>query len=159
MEYLLALSLTTGVLCGFWMEVSSLFNLLAWAGFAGCTTFFAAGGKKAGFKSAILTNLSGVFWAVVIIQLTMHLEIPHATAIYTAVITFIMCIQSKFSLLKFIPGTFVGSFSTFAAGGDWKAVVPALICGAILGWACESSGTWLYKITNKQNNTSGKNAA
>jgi len=159
MEYLLALSITTGLLCGVWMEISSMFHLLAWAGFAGCTTFFAAGGKISGFKTAIFTNLSGVFWAVIIIQMTNYLGIPHATAISTALITFIMCMQSKCSLFAFIPGTFVGSFSTFAANGDWVAVVIALLCGAVLGLACETSGTWLHKITNKELSTSGKNAA
>jgi hypothetical protein len=59
-----------------------------------------------------------------------------------------MCLQSKCALFKFIPGTFVGSFSTFAAGGDFKAVAVALVCGAFLGYACEVSGDWLYKMTN-----------
>jgi len=156
MEYLLALSLTTGILCGVWMDVSSTLHLLAWAGFAGCTTFFAAGGKKDGFKTAIVTNFSGVFWAVITIQITNYLGIPHNIAISTGIITFVMCIQAKWSLFQFIPGTFVGSFSTFAAGGDWKAVIPALICGALLGWACEASGTWLHKVTNKQSSTTDK---
>jgi len=149
MKNLVALSLTTAILCGIWIELSPSLGLLGWAGFAGCTAFFAAGGKFKGFKSAIITNLSGVFWAMIIIQMSNNLEFAHAGAISTAVITFMMCIQAKIKLFEFIPGTFIGSFSTFASGGDWKAVIPALILGAILGYLCESSGTWLFNVTNK----------
>jgi len=150
MGYLIALSLTTAVLCGLWIEISAFLGLLAWAGFAGCTSFFAAGGKAKGFKSAVITNLSGVLWAVVTIHLSNLIGFTHAASISTALITFIMCAQSKNKLFEFIPGTFIGSFTTFAAGGDWKAVIPALLCGAVLGYACESSGIWLNKITNKR---------
>lgn len=146
MSYLIALSITTGILCGLWMEVSSVFGLIAWAGFAGCTTFFAAGGTKDGIKKGLITNLSGVFWAIMIMQINQLLPVPHIGAISTALITFIMCAQAKFSWFKFIPGTFVGSFSTFAAGGNWQGVAIALICGSLLGYACESSGIWLYKV-------------
>ncbi len=148
MTYLVALSLTTGLLCGAWMELSTFFNLIAWAGFAGCTTFFAAGGGKQGVKDALATNLSGVFWAMVMIMLTQTFAIPHAGTISTIVITSVMCLQSKCKWLKFIPGTFVGSFSTFAAGGNWQGVALALVCGAFLGYACEASGKWLHKVSN-----------
>ncbi|MGK0469204.1 DUF1097 domain-containing protein [Clostridium sp.] len=121
MKKLTVLSLITGILCGLWTASSPSLGLLGWARFAGCTAFFAAGGKLKGFKSAITT----------------------------AVITFVMCIQAKIKLFEFIPGTFIGSFSTFAYGGNWKAVVPALILGAILGLLCESGGTWLFNTTNK----------
>lgn len=150
MSYLMALSITTGILCGLWMEISAAFGLMAWAGFAGCTSFFAAGGKKEGFKGSLVANLSGVFWAVVIIQINQHLQIPHISAISTALITFAMCIQAKCKWLHFIPGTFIGSFSTFAAGGDWKAVGIALICGACLGFLCEWTGIKLHQKWGKE---------
>ena len=148
MTYLLALSITTGLLCGAWMEISNFFGLIAWAGFAGCTTFFAAGGGKSGVKDALATNLSGVFWAVVTMGLTNLIGLPHAGTFSTIIITAIMCLQSKCKWLKFIPGAFVGSFSTFAAGGNWQGVAISLICGACLGYACEVSGKWLFKVTN-----------
>ncbi|MCY6484308.1 DUF1097 domain-containing protein [Clostridium aestuarii] len=149
MKNLFALSLTTAILCGIWTGLSPSLGLLGWAGFAGCTAFFAAGGKLKGFKTAIITNLSGVFWAMVIIQICNHMEFAHVGAISTAVITFMMCIQAKIKLFEFIPGTFIGSFSTFASGGDWKAIIPALILGAILGYLCETSGAWLFNVINK----------
>lgn len=158
MKNLFALSLTTAILCGIWVVVSPSLGLLGWAGFAGCTAFFAAGGKAKGFKSAIITNLSGVFWAMVIIQICNHVEFAHIGAISTAAITFIMCIQAKIKLFEFIPGTFIGSFSTFASGGDWKAIIPSLILGAILGYLCETSGTGLFNVINK-NTDSEENVA
>ncbi|WP_270942732.1 DUF1097 domain-containing protein [Romboutsia lituseburensis] len=152
MDSLFALSLMTAIFCGLWSALSSSLGLIAWAGFAGCTSFFAAGGKLKGFNRAIFTNLSGVFWAIISIKICEYIEIQHIGAITTAVITFIMCIQAKIKFLDFIPGTFIGSVSTFAANGNWKAVVPALILGAILGYICESSGLWLFKIFNKKDN-------
>jgi hypothetical protein len=68
MKNLTALSITTAILCGIWTVLSPSLGLLGWAGFAGCTAFFAAGGKFEGFKSAIITNLSGVFWVTKLLQ-------------------------------------------------------------------------------------------
>lgn len=153
MDSLFALSLMTAIFCGIWSALSSSLGLIAWAGFAGCTSFFAAGGKSKGFKKTILTNLSGVFWAMISIKICQYIEIEHIGAITTAVITFIMCIQAKIKFLDFIPGTFIGSVSTFAAGGNWKAVALALILGAILGYICESTGIWLFEVLNKKDNT------
>ncbi|MBW6410574.1 DUF1097 domain-containing protein [Clostridium weizhouense] len=150
MSYLFALSLTTAILCGGWIIGADLIGLIGWAGFAGCTTFFAAGGKKSGFKSAICTNMSGVFWAMLSIKISALLGFPLVGALMTVVITFFLCIQSKIKLLAFIPGAFVGSFSTFAANGDWTRLVPSLLLGAVLGFLCEWTGVWLYEKMGKK---------
>lgn len=39
MSSLFSLSLTTAILCGAWMIGADAAGLIAWAGFAGCTTF------------------------------------------------------------------------------------------------------------------------
>lgn len=154
MKKLTALSLTTGLLCGIWMWISSLLGIPSWAGFAGCTAFFAAGGKVQGFKKALSTTLIGVFWAVMIIQLNSLITIPYTTSISTALITFIMCYQANLNLFSFIPGTFIGSFSTFAAQGNWQLIAPALILGVFLGISCESSGDYLFDfLTSEQKST------
>lgn len=150
MKKLTALSLTTGILCGIWILLSSFLGIPSWVGFAGCTAFFAAGGKVKGFKKAIFTTLIGVFWAMIIITISSYINIPYSSAISTALITFIMCYQANISLFSFIPGTFIGAFSTFAAQGNWKLIVPALILGIILGIACESSGDHLFKTLNEE---------
>ena len=38
-----ALSITTAILCGIWAYVAGIAGLISWAGFAGCTTYFASG--------------------------------------------------------------------------------------------------------------------
>lgn len=149
MSSLFSLSLTTAILCGGWMIGADITGLISWAGFAGCTTFFAAGGKKTGLKSAICTNLSGVFWAMLSIKVYAILGFSQAGTIMTVVITFFLCMQSKISFLKFIPGAFVGSFSTFAANGDWTRLIPSLILGVILGFLCEWTGNFLYEKCGK----------
>lgn len=157
MKKLTALSLTTGILCGIWIWLSSFLGIPSWAGFAGCTAFFAAGGQFNGFKKAIATTLVGVFWAMTIITISNYINIVHIGAISTAVITFVMCYQANISLFSFIPGTFIGSFSTFASQGNWKLIVPALILGVILGFICESSGDHLFETLN-ENEQSTANA-
>ena len=59
------------------------------------------------------------------------------------VVAFLMCIQSRQTLLSFVPGTFIGACATFAAQGDWKSVLPALLLGLLFGVAMKASGQWL----------------
>jgi hypothetical protein len=154
MKKLFSLSLTTGILCGFWILIGNALNIPTWIGFAGCTAFFAAGGlADNGVQKALFSTLSGVLWAVVIFQLGNYFPGEYSAATLTAVITFIMCIQGGLKLFAFIPGTFVGSFSTFAAGGHWELVVPGLILGVALGFLCDYSGAKLYTILNKKKAT------
>lgn len=146
---LLPLSIGTALLCGVWVALSEQFDLLAWAGFAGTTSFFAAGGKIAGLKKSLLATLSGVFWAVVIIWMSTVIAFP-GTAIAAGLITFCMCYQARISLFSYIPGTFIGCFSTFAANGDYALIAPLLISGILLGYLCECSGSLLEKYFCKK---------
>lgn len=41
MSSLCALSIVTAVLCGIWSYLAGIVGLIGWAGFAGCTTYFA----------------------------------------------------------------------------------------------------------------------
>lgn len=43
MSSLCALSIVTAVLCGIWSYLAGIVGLIGWAGFAGCTTYFACG--------------------------------------------------------------------------------------------------------------------
>ncbi len=149
MKKLFSLSLTTGVLCGFWILIGNALNIPTWMGFAGCTAFFAAGGcTNNGAGKALFSTLSGVLWAVVIFKLSSYFPGEYGGATLTAIVTFIMCIQGGVKLFAFIPGTFVGSFSTFAAGGHWEQVIPGLILGIILGFLCDYSGAKLNSVAS-----------
>ncbi len=154
MNVILAIAITTGILSGLWGWVAVSLGLLSWAGFLGCTAYFACpqGGMK-GLAISACTTMSGVIWALVIIYgsaLAPHLEI--VSYMMTGVVAFLMCIQSKQLLLSFVPGTFIGACATFAGQGDWRVVVPSLLVGLLFGYAMKNSGLWLAnrKADSKQ---------
>lgn len=142
------LSITTGSLCFLWAAIGPSLGLLVWAGFAGCTSFFAAGGKAEGFKKTVAANISGVILATISIYLTGLINIEFLGAVITGVATFIMCAQGRFKLLSFIPGAFVGSYSTFASDGQSLIVLISLLIGAVIGYCCEKSA---IVISEKRN--------
>lgn len=95
MNILLSIAITTGILSGIWGWVAVSLGLLSWAGFLGCTAYFACpqGGLK-GLAISAATLLSGVVWAMVIIYgsaLAPHLEI------LGYVITGIVCVSDVYS--------------------------------------------------------------
>ncbi|RPH30026.1 DUF1097 domain-containing protein [Buttiauxella warmboldiae] len=145
MNILISLALTTGILSGLWGWVAVSLGLLSWAGFLGCTAYFACpqGGIKGLFISAC-TLCSGVLWAQVIVHssaLAPQLEI--VGYMVTGVVAFLMCIQAKHTLLSFVPGTFIGACATFAGQGEWRMVIPSLLLGLVFGFAMKNSGLWL----------------
>ena len=145
MSVLFAIALTTGILSGLWGWVAVSLGLLSWAGFLGCTTYFASPRDGlAGLAESMLTNITGVFWAVVIIKLSTIMNVEIMGYVITAVVAFLMCIQAKKSWLSFIPGTFIGCCATFAGGGNWQLVLPSLLVGSVFGYAMKASGLWLH---------------
>lgn len=156
MTTLLAISLTTGLLSGLWGWIAISLGLLTWAGFLGCTSYFASptSGLK-GLAQSLVTNLSGVFWAMVIIHASQFASLEVLGYVITAIVAFFMCIQAKQSWLAYIPGTFIGSCATFAANGDWQLVVPSLMLGGVFGYAMKASGLWLQQ----KSQSNGKSAS
>ncbi|ENM5731710.1 DUF1097 domain-containing protein [Vibrio mimicus] len=150
MSTLFAIALTTGILSGVWGWVAVSLGLLSWAGFLGCTSYFASpkDGVK-GLGQSLLTNLSGVFWAMVILHASQWVGLEIVGYVVTSIVAFMMCIQAKKSWLAYIPGTFIGSCATFAANGDWQLVVPSLILGGLFGYLMKASGLWLYQKLNQ----------
>ena len=130
-------------------HVSRAYHL---AGFLGCTTYFAAPKEGlSGFGMSILANLSGVFWAMVILKSSGLINLEILGYIATGIVSFLMCIQAKKALLSYIPGTFIGCCATFAANGNWKLVIPSLIIGVLFGYLMKTSGLWLHrKLTERQ---------
>lgn len=152
MSTLLAIAITTGILSGLWGWVAVSLGLLSWAGFLGCTAYFACpqGGLK-GLAISACTLISGVLWALVIIHgsaLAPHLE--SVGYIMTGMVAFLMCIQAKQLLLSFVPGTFIGACATFAGQGDYKLVVPSVMLGLVFGYAMKNSGLWMASRAAKK---------
>lgn len=138
-------ALTTGILSAIWAFIANQFDLLSWAGFLGCTAYFAY--PKEGIKGLAITMatiMSGVIWALAIIYGSqVFSDISIFGYAVTGVIAFVMCIQAKSVLLAYIPGTFIGACTIFAAQGDLSQTIPSLIVGVLFGYAMKMSGLWV----------------
>lgn len=152
MKTLTAIALTTGILSGIWGWLAVSLGLLSWAGFLGCTTYFASPitGRKGVFIS-IATNLSGVFWAMLIMKLSALVSLEIIGYIITGIGAFLMCIQAQKSWLNFIPGTFIGACATFATDGNWQIVIPSLLLGVLFAYMMKTSGLWLKSKLDEKN--------
>lgn len=154
---LIAIALVTGVLCGIWAGAAPAFNLSVWAGFAGCTTYFACGKQGwAGLRMALLTNLLGILGGYIMFMGSGVIGqiMPNAVAVgaIVGVIVVLMVFCSAVDPISFVPGIFIGCFSFFAIDGNWQLLLPSIIGGAFLGAACERGGTLLgQKWENKTN--------
>ncbi|WP_459176024.1 DUF1097 domain-containing protein [Ewingella americana] len=152
MNVLLMIAMTTGILSGVWGWVAISLGLISWAGFLGCTAYFACpkGGLR-GLVISTLTCLSGVFWAEVIIAgSSLRPEWTIVGYMLTGFVAFLMCLQAWQQWLAFVPGTFIGACATFAAQGDWRQVVLSLLVGLLFGYAMKNSGLWLAERREKQ---------
>ncbi|WP_067517133.1 DUF1097 domain-containing protein [Endozoicomonas ascidiicola] len=150
MPQLFCIALTTGLLSGLWAWIADSFHLLTWAGFLGCTSFFATQGDLRSLAGSIATNISGIVWAMVMIYASTIIESSIINYVVIAVVSFLMCIQAHKKWLAYIPGTFIGACSTFAANGDWKIVAISLLIGALIGYAMKHSGLWLHRFLKKE---------
>ncbi|MFI8416866.1 DUF1097 domain-containing protein [Serratia sp. NPDC078593] len=155
MNVIFAIAITTGILSGIWGWVAVSLGLISWAGFLGCTAYFACpqGGVK-GLAISTLTCCSGIFWAMAII-LGSALEPAWSLLGYllTGVVAFLMCIQARQQWLGFVPGTFIGACATFAAEGDWRLVTLSLLVGLLFGYAMKNSGLWLASRGGRSTST------
>lgn len=146
----MAAALVTGLLCGIWSFLAPLFNLFTWAGFAGCTTFFAI--RKGGMqtvKKAMLCNVTGVICGMLILWLSNALAFPYSGAVFSGIVTVVMCLLGTLAFINYTPGIFIGCFSTFAAGGNFIILIISLLCGALLGYFCDELGKVFMKWQQK----------
>jgi ABC-type uncharacterized transport system YnjBCD permease subunit len=160
MNILFAIALTTGILSGIWGWVAVALGLLSWAGFLGCTAYFACpqGGLK-GLAISSCTVMSGVVWALVIIHgsaLAPQLQI--LSYMMTGVVAFPDVHSGATDIAVVCPGTFIGACATFAADGDWRLVVPFLALGLVFGYAMKNSGLWLAARAGKHKSFANDNA-
>lgn len=162
MSMLFALGLGTGICCGIWGLISSFqaLGLITWVGFAGCTAYFASGKHGLeGVKTAIFSTMSGMISALVAMFVSSF--VPDSIAlsvIMTGVISATMCWQAKAEVLWFIPGAFIGCFTTFGVAsmginvlsGEILYVIISFLCGAVLAISCDTLGNFFYKKFGKE---------
>lgn len=161
MSFLFALGLGIGICCGIWGFISALpsLELITWVGFAGCTAYFASGKHGLeGMKTTILSTFSGMLFALIAVFISGL--IPDSIAlsvIMTGIISASMCWQAKIKALWFVPGAFMGCFTTFGVasmglnvlGSDIKSVIFSLLCGSILAVSCDMTGQFFFKKFGK----------
>ena len=150
--YITCLGFSTTILCAIWSNVAPLIGLgaMSWAGFSGCTSYFACPDKGVkGVISCICCLMSGVAYAMITLYLGKVLTFAGAGVFVALITVHLMCIQSKIPIFSYIPGTFFGSFSTFAAGGN-PLIIPLLLFGIFLGLGCDKFGGWIFKMIGKK---------
>lgn len=143
MDPLLALGISIGVLIAGWTFVAVGPGALpVWAGIVAWGCFFAAGGKTTGLMKTIASNLSGVLWAWLALQVTAALG--GGTPVLSAAVgvaALFMVLQAKIATLSFIPGAFLGAATAVSvvvgANGTWPKTIIALVAGAVLGYLSE----------------------
>lgn len=141
------LGISMAFYAGLWTLFCEKTELASWIGFAGCTSYFACGKKRLhGIGNALVVNVSGVCWAMLSIRLGNVWGWSGGSAVLCAFISFMIIIQAKIKTLSFIPGAYIGCFTTFAAQGDWKMILPVLFLGAIMGCITDITGEGLQKI-------------
>ncbi|NRB22421.1 DUF1097 domain-containing protein [Shewanella sp.] len=136
MENRWQVAISAGLLAAVWAGIADTFSLVTWIGFLACSTYFAQ--PKPGFQGVLMswaTNLSGVFWAWIVICGSGYFESAFVGVLLTGIVTSAMCLQASYHKLAFIPGAFIGCCVTFAMGGDIAKILPALILGALLGYS------------------------
>lgn len=140
-------AISAGLLAALWCGIADTFHLTTWIGFLSCSTYFAQ--PKAGFQGVLMTwftNLSGVFWAWLVISASSFVDAPLLGYLLTGVITSIMCLQASYAKLAFIPGAFIGCCITFAMAGDVSHIILPLLAGGLLGYAMTQLTAWFVSF-------------
>jgi len=119
------------------------------AGFLGWATFYAAGGKEEGFVKGLATNMTGIFWGIIIVLIWKVFGFNTIGAfIAVGIGAGMLCFQAHIKVLSFIPGAFIGTSTFFALGAlvEGSTIYPAvigLIMGLSLGYISEKFAIYI----------------
>lgn len=146
---LIAIGVSVGILSGIWASGSMSLGLITYAGFFAWSSYFSAGGGKKGMMNSLPTNLSGVVWGYLMVQMSALFAILFGDTLGLGIAVAIgacgMCLQSRWKVLGFIPGTFIGSSTYFATGYQFVGSISGLILGTIFGYLSEKGVSLLIK--------------
>jgi hypothetical protein len=149
LSYLTSVGITVGLLAGAWVFAAGEIGIASWVGFLGWATYFALGKGAAGVPTGIACNLSGVVWGLIGTWIISFLPGSYTYLIVIVACAALMCWQARFSILSFIPGTFIGNAAFWGIGltitsnpgaWDWKNIAflaIGLVCGVLLGLASD----------------------
>ena len=145
MNMLLSIAITTGILSGIWGWVAVSLGLLSWAGFLGCTAYFACPQRWVkGLWISACTLLSGVVWALVIINgsaLAPHMDI--IGYVMTGIVAFLMCIRAKAMAAFICTGHVHWRMCNICRAGRLATGCSVTGTGPRIRLCDENSGLWL----------------
>lgn len=117
---LLPVSLSIGVLCGLWFQITMWQPwLIAWVGYAAWASFYYAGGDVEGIKKSLAANIAGMTQGAIFFFLWTKIGGGniYALSAIIGVFCFVMTIEGNIPLLATIPGQFVGAAVFFGNMG------------------------------------------
>lgn len=164
MGYIMASALSSGLISGIWTGIANYLSIFlpelfsSWIGFVGITSYFVAGGTKNGFIRSLSSNIVGVLIGCTIIAISSLSESIVFGAAVTGAFTWLICYLARIDLTKFATCTFMGGYSAFATGGNWKLLIICLVCGNIVGRLCTLFGDFLYSKFKKKDGSENEEA-
>ena len=75
--FIISNTISNIIVCGLWTYISAMFAgplIATWVGFAGCTSYYAAGCGKNGFIRSLCSNMAGIFIGCTIIWLCVNVN-------------------------------------------------------------------------------------
>ncbi len=158
--FIMAGSIGTGIICGLWAGFSGYFSTIVpeliagWVGFVGCTSYFVAGCGRNGFIRSYCSNCAGILIGCTILALCNSISSDWwFNLIVTGFFSWVIQYISHIDLTRVVPCTFMGGFSAFATGGNWKMLLLCMILGDLVGLGSDYLGRWIYKNCMKKKDT------
>ncbi len=140
---LLPVSLSIGVLCGLWFQITAWQPwLIAWVGYAAWASFYYAGGDTEALPKSIASNVAGMVQGAVFFFI--WTQIGNGNIILLSLIIgiycFVMTFEGNIPLLSAIPGQFVGAAVYFGNLGAhendiWVTLLNTFVCMLIGNFA------------------------
>lgn len=156
--FIISNTISNIIVCGLWTYISAMFAgplIATWVGFAGCTSYYSAGCGKNGFIRSLCSNIAGIFIGCTIIWLCVNVNGSlWFNGLITGIFTGVIIYLTHCDLTKFANCTFIGGFSAFASGGNWKMLIICFILGNIVGLISDYFGRFIlakfFKKTDKK---------
>lgn len=147
--FILSSAIGSGIICGIWTGISMAFAgplIATWVGFVGCTSYFSSGFGRNGFIRSLCSNYMGVLIGCTIIYLGTNISGSVLfNTVCTGFFTAVICYLAHFDLTRLVPCTFMGGYSAFASGGNWKMLLICLFLGNIVGILSDYTGRYIYQ--------------
>lgn len=127
---LLPVSISIGVLCALWFQVTVWVPwLMAWVGYAAWASFYYAGGNNEALKKSFAANVAGMVQGAIFFWIWLQVGGGNMIllSLWIGVFCFVMTMEGNIPLLSAIPGQFVGAAVFFGNLGAHKGDIVATL--------------------------------